>query len=372
MKILHVITALNDGGAEAILFRVCKAKKTHYEHIIVSMMDLGKYGRLLEEEGFKVYSLNMLRGCISLKGLTLLWKIIKVNKPDIVQTWLYHADFIGGIISYILGVKNIVWGIHNYDFYSKNVKFRNKIIVFACAILSYVIPNSIISCSKRAADVHKNIGYVSKKFNIIHNGIDLDVFFKNNKSRINIRNQFSVPLKALLLGMVARWDIQKDHKNLFSALSGLKKKRKDFKCLLVGAGLEQTNNDLIKLIEQYNLQNNIILGGSCEYIQDIMNALDLHILSSRAEAFANVVAEAMACEVPCLSTDVGAIKLIQGNTGWIVPPSDSKALQTSLEEALDEINKNTYDIRKKNCRERILKRYNVNKMINQYYEIWST
>ena len=114
MKILHVITALNDGGAEAILYRVCKAKKTYYEHVIVSMMDLGKYGSLLEKEGFKVYSLNMLRGRISLKSLILLWKIIKVNKPDTVQTWLYHADFAGGIISYISGVKNIVWVIHNY------------------------------------------------------------------------------------------------------------------------------------------------------------------------------------------------------------------------------------------------------------------
>src|SRR5690625_4423932 len=98
MKVVHIITGLNDGGAEGVLYRLCTNDKK-YTHTVISLLDMGKYGPLLEEHGIKVYCLNMKRGKITLSDLSRLYRKLKKNQPDIVQTWMYHGDLIGGIVS---------------------------------------------------------------------------------------------------------------------------------------------------------------------------------------------------------------------------------------------------------------------------------
>ena len=103
MKIIHVITGLNNGGAEAILYRLCKYDKSN-KHTVVSMMDSGKYGELLRNENIDVYTLNMSAGKLTFNGIINLYKIIKKFKPNVVQTWMYHANLLGGIVAKIAGI----------------------------------------------------------------------------------------------------------------------------------------------------------------------------------------------------------------------------------------------------------------------------
>ena len=107
MKILHIITGLNDGGAEAVLYRLCKFDSAH-KHIVVSLMVEGKYGPLLKELGVKLYCLNMPAGRIRFSGMIKLFKLLRQHKPDVIQTWMYHADLIGGVVGRLAGIKNIV------------------------------------------------------------------------------------------------------------------------------------------------------------------------------------------------------------------------------------------------------------------------
>src|SRR5690554_6161754 len=108
MHITHIITGLNNGGAEAVLFRIC-TNDTKANHAVISLMDMGKYGFLLQEQGIEVYCLNMPSGRVSFSGLYKLYRLLKKLKSDVVQTWMYHADLIGGVVAKAAGIKSIYW-----------------------------------------------------------------------------------------------------------------------------------------------------------------------------------------------------------------------------------------------------------------------
>lgn len=97
-RVLHIITGLNNGGAEAVLHNLCSIDDANL-HTVISLMDGGKYGPLLERAGVEVYHLNIPQGRITLGGLIKLWQLLRQCKPDVVQTWMYHADLIGGVLA---------------------------------------------------------------------------------------------------------------------------------------------------------------------------------------------------------------------------------------------------------------------------------
>ncbi len=106
MKIVHIITGLNNGGAEAVLYRLVTNDKK-YKHIVVSLMDLGKYGPMLQDKNIEVICLNMPKGKITFYGLMTLYKTLKKIKPDIVQTWMYHADLLLQVLKKYFGIYDI-------------------------------------------------------------------------------------------------------------------------------------------------------------------------------------------------------------------------------------------------------------------------
>lgn len=178
MKIVHIITNLGDGGAENTLFKICKYDKSN-EHIVISIKSTGKYAPLLKRSGIKVYCLNFK--FYSFLKFFLLIKMLRHLKPDILQTWLVHGDFIGGIAGKLAGLKNIIWNIRYSDF-----KFKNNLvtifIVKLLAKLSFLIPKMIVVVSKKAKKISQLRGYDNQKLILISNGYDLSIL-KPNKSQ---------------------------------------------------------------------------------------------------------------------------------------------------------------------------------------------
>ena len=371
MKVLHIITGLKSGGAENILFRLCEHDK-EFRHVIISLTDFQDDEMVFNQGNVLVHKLNFSSRKINLFELFKLYKHIKQIKPDVVQTWMIHADIIGGIVARLAGVNNIFWSVH----YTNLVKGKSKrLTIFLSkinAFLSYFIPKKIIYCAEKSREVQESLGFKKTKGVVVQNGYDIKSFSQNSSLGLKFRNKLDIHPDAFVIGHVGSYHPLKDQANLIEALHLLDQKGFNFYAVFAGTNLDNDNTSLVSLIRKKGLINRVNLLGRRDDIPSIMNGIDLLILSSVSEAFPNVLNEAMACGTPCVSTDVGDASLILGDTGWIVPSNDSKSLYSSVIKAAQEKKSNhrSWLQRSIACRQRIVKQFSLEKMVKKYKEVW--
>lgn len=370
MKIVHVITGLNNGGAEGVLYRLVINDKKN-EHVVISMMDEGKYGKLLQSNNIKTYFLNLRRGTLSLAALIQLKKILKIEKPNLIQTWMSHADLIGGVIAKLAGFKNIVWNIRHSKIEHDTSNIKTRMVIFISMLMSNVLPKKIICCSYKTYEDYSKSGYVKDKMEVISNGYDFEKFKKNDDLRDAVRKELKMSENDILLGMVGRCDPAKNHLGLLDALA-LVKEKINFKFLLIGRDLNINNTLIVDRINELNLSENIILLDQRKDIPAIMNAIDLHVLSSSyGEGFPNVLAEAMACGTMCVSTNVGDASVIVDQYGWIVEPNSPDLLANAILDAMELKHDKSEWIKMSNdAQNHIIKSFNLSDMIDKYNSVW--
>jgi glycosyltransferase involved in cell wall biosynthesis len=370
MKVLHIITHLDQGGAEAVLYRLIEATHQKINHSVVSLHGAGVYGSKLRAIGVNVETLDMPRGRLKFTGLWRLRKIILGYSPDIIHTKLYHADLVGGLVALLSGAPPVIWTVNSSDLGKLRNSWKTRFIRRICAILSYGIPSAIIADANNTKRVNVSLGYSLKKFFVINNGIDLSSFFPDQRARQRLRHEFQIQEDMVLLGFIARWDPLKDHSNLLQALSIIKKNNRKFACMLVGNNMTSKNAVLMELIHKNELDDHIILPGPRSDIPAIMNALDLHVLSSFSESMPLAIIEAMACGTPCVVTDVGDAALVVGDTGWVVPPKEPNALAAGIEMGIGTLKKNGKDELGQRCRRVIEEKYSLEVMVDSYLKLW--
>ncbi|MGB4116673.1 MAG: glycosyltransferase [Polaromonas sp.] len=374
MKVLHIITCLDQGGAEAVLCRLVAARKDDVEYSVISLKGRGFYGATLEASGVQPHYFQFARffELASLFEFVRLVRLIASLAPDVVQTWLYHADLIGGLAARFAGYRHVVWGIRTCNLNPDLISRFTLIVAWLCARVSDFVPAAIASCSIEAAKEHKAMGYSARKFNVIPNGYDLSRYAPDNSKRQQMRHVWGVSDGQILIGCVARWNPYKDHPNLLHALSLIAASGASVRCLLVGAGMSAENTELIDLLSKYNLKESVILADSRSDIPDVLNALDVHVLASVSEAFPNVVAEAMACGVPCVVTDAGDAAMIVGDTGWVVPPKSPQLLAQAIKAAVSSVGTPGFASRRIDARNRIVDNFSLEKMTQSYVTLWQS
>ncbi|NIC04400.1 glycosyltransferase [Billgrantia bachuensis] len=374
MHIFHIITSLYPGGAQSALCRLCM-RDTNNKHTVVAMIGGGALEARLIEQGIVVEALDFTRRGGLLKGFLALWRLLRSYRPDVVQTWMYHPDLIGGVCARLAGVRHVCWGIRHTTLEPGKSSRSSILTARLCASLSGLVPCRIVCCAHEAARVHESLGYRSEKLIVIPNGYDLSDFYPYMENR-GARQIFlsDSELHLPILGMVGRFNAQKDHENLLRALVDLKARGVDFRCLLVGADLDADNETLVRWIEKFDLQHEVKLLGLRSDIPTVMNALDLHVLSSSfGEAFPNVIAEAMACGTPCVGTDVGDTSMIIGKWGWVVPPRDSKKLADAIHQAIKEreTSPSLWAQRRRSSAEHIRTHFTIDRMVAAFDDLWS-
>jgi glycosyltransferase involved in cell wall biosynthesis len=368
---LHVITGLQNGGAEAALFRLCTAEHAH-SHCVVSLSDEGKYGPLLRRAGVPLTCLSMPGGRFTLSGLAAFRRAFAIYRPDVVQCWMYHANLVGGVLARLAGIKPVLWGMHNSGLDPRAAPLGTRVVDRICALLSRAVPAQIVSCSKQASRRHIAAGYSGSNWTVIPNGYDLAVFEPDEKARTRLRQSWSIDDSQFVIGSVARWHPDKDHKNLVAALAKLSARAElPFKCILVGPGITAENAELAGLLDRFGVRDKVMLLGPSDDVAGLMNAFDIHVLASSREAFPNVVAEAMACGTPCVATDVGDIGMLVANTGSVVPSQDPDALSRSIAIMASEIrDQRSWTARQQACRDRVASDFSLERMARSYGALW--
>ncbi len=363
--IVHVITGLSHGGAQNALFRLVTTQTS--SNYVVSLTDEGVFGGRLRRAGVHVTCLGMHGWWSSLKAFLTLVRLLRRLRPSVVQTWMYHADLLGGIAARVAGVP-VCWGIRNGDLSPARTSLTTRLVVRLCAFASRRVPTTIVSCGARAVQVHRALGY-AERFVVIPNGLDFDRFRPCPEQGLRVKASLGIPQAARVIGHVGRQDPQKDHSALFRAFSRVAARDSNVRFVVVGSGMERDSPYLKSLLEGDIAEGQIVALGARDDVEELMPAMDVFALSSSGEAFPNVVLEAMACGVPCVVTDVGDAAEIVGDTGWIVAPGEPAALAAALCEALRE-SPAAHAARGERARQRVKERYGIDRMIQGYRAVW--
>jgi glycosyltransferase involved in cell wall biosynthesis len=328
MKVLHVITGLETGGAEGMLSRLIREMPTHI-HLVVSLTNLGAVGKNLAASGYSVHALDIRPGT-SLRAALQLWNIIRINKPDVIQTWMYHSDFIGGVIGRLAGVKNIIWNVRNTNI-PQGIFSSTNFIIIICVALSKFIPRAIIYCSNAGLNHHVSKGYRNNRMLVIPNGFNVHPPQPSLSTQDLIRSELGVLESSFLVGIVGRFDPLKGYDIFIKAAGRIASTYSPhFVFIMVGRNVDESNYELNDLIKKHGGSAKFILMGEQNRISQLMTIFDIFCLSSLSEGFPNVVAEAMLAGTPCVVTDVGDAKLIVGSTGIVVPPNNPNAIAQAM------------------------------------------
>lgn len=367
IRIVFVITGLSTGGAETMLLKVLeRIDRTCFDPYVISLTDEGEIGPRIRMLGVSVEALDMRGGLAVICKMLLLVRRLRGLRAQVLHTWMYHADLLGGLAGKVAGIPAVGWALRNSSLDPSGSKWTTRAVMHSCAVLSYLVPRRILSCSERARDVHVAAGYCARKIVVIPNGFDLDRFRPDADAAISIRRELGIDATVLLVGLVARYDAQKNHKGFIEAAKHVHAAMPQVNFVMAGAGVTSGNADLIAAIDSSGLRKSFHLLGRRNDIPRLMAGLDvLCSSSSYGEAFPNVLGEAMACGVPCVVTDAGDSADILADTGRVVRVGDMTGLARELVSLLS-MPVEQRRLLGHSARQRVQERYEISRVVKQY------
>lgn len=368
ITVVHLITGLNTGGAEMALYRLLAGMdREKFDSQVVCMIPVGQVGEQIRALGIPVTSLEMPPGRPALRGLRQLVRLLKNSRPDVLQTWLYHADLLGLLACGLTKVPVLVWNIRNAEIVFLQTRRLSDLVVKICALLSKW-PQAVVINSHSGQVIHSRLGYHPKEWCLIPNGIDTAQFFPDSAARERIRQEWKVAPSELLIGVVGRIDPQKDHPTFLKAAALVQEKRSDVRFVCIGIGPADYQEKMTGLAHQLNLSN-LVWAGLRTDMRAVYNALDVLVSASSGEGFPNAVAEAMACEKPCVVTAVGDSAILVADSGISIPAGKPESLARAILQVLDLSEVERIHLGEK-ARQRIAENFSLEKMTRAYSDLY--
>jgi glycosyltransferase involved in cell wall biosynthesis len=366
VKLAFVITTLDTGGAQAMLLKVLEhIDRRRFSPHVISLTTTGEVGPHISALGIPVEALGMKPGWPSPFAFCRLVRRLRAIRPEVIHTWMYHPDLLGGLAARLAGISALGWGIRHSDLSRHANKVSTLAVVAACARLSHWLPKRIMANSEVARQAHVNRGYAAEKMVVVPNGFDLTRFRPDSMAKMEVRRELGVAAEAPLVGLIGRFHPQKNQLGFIDAATILHRRMPEVHFILAGKGMDSGNVALLQAAKSAGLAEVCHFLGRRNDIPRLMAALDVLASSSIGEAFPNVLGEAMACSVPCAVTDVGDSAYIVGDTGKVVASGDMTGLAAALESLL----KLPLDQRRslsEQARARVTECFEIGKVVRMY------
>ncbi|MBG84501.1 MAG: glycosyl transferase family 1 [Phycisphaerae bacterium] len=368
IRIAHVINNLQTGGAETTLLRLMEhIDRSRFEPFVLAMIGEGTIGPRIREMDIPVVALGAARRRLSVRTFLEIRRHLKEFQPDVIQSWMYHSN----LAAYLSrgAVPNrpaLAWNIrHSLHDLSHEPWMTRQVIKAGAkrsAKVEAIIANSAVSMRQ-----HEAIGYRSSRNEVIPNGFDLESLKPFPNASTKLREEIDIGDSGFIIGCAARFHPMKDQQMLVRATAELVEKGRDIHCVLIGRGCESGGEaESLRPL----LGERLHLLGERRPLAETVSGLDcLAVASAWGEGFPNVLAEAMACEVPCVTTDVGDAAAIVADPERVISPRDQKAMVEVVDRMLQLEKQQRQKIGQEE-RARILENYPIAKIVKQYEDLW--
>ena len=339
-RVVHVINSLSTGGAETMLARlVVAADSSRFEHVVLPLREGGPLTERVRETGALTGALQVDGTRNLITAPLRLGARLRELRPDLVQGWLLQGN-LAATVGTSLGRPHtpVLWNVRwtLYDVGSERLTTQ-ALLRISGRLARH--PSRIIFNSHVAVFQHAGIGYPSKRARVIPNGFDTERFRPDPAARIDVRRELDIPADAEVMGMVARYHPMKDHAMSLRAAARVVERRPNAMFVYAGRGVDDGNEELSRLVQALGLAGRVRLLGELQDVARLYASFDVYWMSSVArgiaEGFPNVIAEAMACGVPCVVTDIGDSASIIGQSGRVVQSRDWRAFGDATAELLD-------------------------------------
>src|SRR5260370_28471785 len=249
IKVLHIITELGLGGAPTMLCRLLsKMDSASFENEVISLTNLGGNAAKIRGAGVPVRALGMKSSIPNPFPAARLFQWISKSKPHVVQTWMYHANLLGGLAAHLAGNIPVVWGIHHVDLSRQGNKLRTIWTAKGCARISRWLPRCVVFCSQSALLSHMKLGYAAKRLEVIPNGLDVHEFKADPSARLSVRQELGIGAAVIVIGRAARFHPLKDHRNFIKAATRLRAMIPEVHFVLCGIDVNYQTPELSKWI----------------------------------------------------------------------------------------------------------------------------
>lgn len=369
-RILHVITGLGVGGAENALLRlVSELDRERFHNTVLTLRD-GPLRARFTASGIDVIDAR-LQG---IGGLPRAWHAIgaaaRSVRPDLVQGWMNHGNLAAWRVRRVVGSQSrLVWGIRQSLYDIRLEKPATRWVIRAEAALSHA-PDMILFNSSLAVDQHRAQGFRNPRMEVIPNGFDTENFCADVVARRDIRTQLGIPDDAILVGLVARLHPVKDFPMFFRAMASALQSDPRLWVLAVGKDVPSALPDVERIIGR-RCASRVVLRDESAEIARVYAAMDLLCSTSYAEGFPNVVAEAMACEVPCVVTDAGDAATMVSDTGIVIARRDADACASGVLRLANLGNAERAELGRR-ARQRVIDEYSIDGVARRYAKIYES
>ena len=361
-RLVLLARKLDQGGAERQIVTLAKAMKAKGSTVHVLLFySGGVFDDELVAAGIPTHFVGKRGRWDAVGFFVRLIVILRKLRPTTIYSFLDLPNILAALISPFIGRPRLAWSIRaagmemcHYDWISRLIPKLETALV---RLADVVVANSQAGKAWVAGR-----GFPADKIMVVENGIDTSRFQFDAAGRERVRAEWQVGDDEMVIGLVARLDVMKGHRNFLQACAMLAEQREGLRFVCVGGGGAADRAELDVFAATLGIANRLIWAGPRLDMPAVLSALDIASSSSAfGEGFSNAIAESMACERPCVVTDVGDSARIVGEVGEVAPPRDPNALANALKRMLGRIDENAELGRQ--ARARIVSQFAVEHMV---------